>query len=384
MVAKAFQGSGLQLPYRLACTKKCHVTVSKPSKTDATNATIGMGNNNKPCPRLGPAMITSIFAAVQSGLCRSLGVKAVIVSQSFILNLSSNQKRRLKATSTSSRSSMLSSFCQILSILDLKSWNGSQCKSHSTETSCSRISSDHLTWQRLPGVLKICQRLTAHLCHHFPRTGLEHKCSRWLAQSKTLTWPAKRVDVWCFPTLGTSKRLKDSSQKKKYICHRCWWFWWFPIFGKKTNRSVAFSIPRIASATHLTILNLCAKRQKRKMVASTSPHITTVQPFEESASRRPSHASWANNYPWPPWTRWLRHSRIQVLKITASWMDWTLCKLNCNSEDAFGVEFATRRITTLKGRRWRLSSWLRASIEPPHPNAKVWPLPKQTSRANQT
>jgi len=33
-----------------------------------------------------PAMITSIFAAVQSGLCRSLGVKAVIVSQSFILN----------------------------------------------------------------------------------------------------------------------------------------------------------------------------------------------------------------------------------------------------------------------------------------------------------
>lgn len=108
MVAKAFQGSGLQLPYRLACTKKCHVTVSKPSKTDATNATIGMGNNNKPCPgHLGPAMITSIFAAVQSGLCRSLGVKAVIVSQSFILNLSSNQKRCLKATSTSSRSSML-------------------------------------------------------------------------------------------------------------------------------------------------------------------------------------------------------------------------------------------------------------------------------------
>ena len=96
----------------------------------------------------GPAMITSIFAAVQRGLCRSLGVKAVIVSQSFILNLSSNQKRRLKATSTSSRSSMLSSFCQILSILDLKSWNGSQCKSHSTQTSCSRISSDHLTWQR--------------------------------------------------------------------------------------------------------------------------------------------------------------------------------------------------------------------------------------------
>ena len=110
MVAKDFQGSGLQLPCRLACTKKCHVTVSKPSKTD----TIGMGNNNKPCPHLGPAMITSIFAAVQSGLCRSLGVKAVIVSQSFILNLSSNQKRRLKATSTSSRSSMLSSFCQIL------------------------------------------------------------------------------------------------------------------------------------------------------------------------------------------------------------------------------------------------------------------------------
>jgi len=49
MVAKDFQGSGLQLPYRLACTKKCHLTVSKPSKTDAT---IGMGNNNKPCPHL--------------------------------------------------------------------------------------------------------------------------------------------------------------------------------------------------------------------------------------------------------------------------------------------------------------------------------------------
>ena len=155
-----------------------------------------------------------------------------------------------------------------------------------------------------------------------------------------------------------------------------------PYFRKKPNRSVAFSIPRIASATHLTILNLCAKRHTRKMVASNSPHITTFQPFEESASRRPSHASWANNYPWPPWTRWLRHSRNQVLKIIASWMDWTLYKLNCNSEDAFGAEFATRRTTTLKGRRWRLSSWLRASIEPPHPNAKVWPLPKQTSKAN--
>lgn len=118
---------------------------------------------------------------------------------------------------------------QILSILDLKSWNGSQCKSHSTQTSCSRISSDHLTWQRQGCAEDLSENDWPPICaitSPRPRTQVLKVAST--KQNFDLT--SQTSGCLMFPYIRDLQASKGFLAKKRY--HRCWWFWWFPISGK--------------------------------------------------------------------------------------------------------------------------------------------------------
>ena len=187
----------------------------------------------------------------------------------------------------------LSSFCQILSILDLKNFT--------VQIQFSKI-----------------REWLTHLCHrhHLPRPRTQPK----VASTKQNFDLTNQTDaLWTvldgFPHKMDWQALKGFFAKQSY--NRCWWFLhslMVPNF-RKTPRSICrfqYSKASLSYTPHdIESYWICVK----EMVASAStPQITPFQkPFGESAaSRRPSHASWANNYPWPPWTRWLQQRQIQL------------------------------------------------------------------------